>query len=154
MHVISNELIGGLPSAEQLASLTVRLVLAMILGAVIGIQRERSGKPAGIRTHILVALGSTLLVIAPMEFGMDAEGLSRVIQGLITGIGFLGAGAILKLEERREVEGLTTAAGIWMTAAIGLALGLGRLGLALVSTALTWITLAVIGKLERKAKYA
>jgi len=150
MESISNELIGGLPSPEQLATLTIRLVLAMILGSVIGIQRERSGKPAGVRTHILVALGSTSLVIAPMEFGMDSEGLSRVIQGLVTGIGFLGAGAILKLEEKREVEGLTTAAGIWMTAAIGLALGLGRLGLALVSTALTWITLALIGKFEAK----
>ncbi|MGH7824972.1 MAG: MgtC/SapB family protein, partial [Candidatus Binatia bacterium] len=121
---------------------------AMILGAVVGIQRERSGKPAGLRTHMLVALGAALIVIAPIEFGMDSDGLSRVIQGLVTGIGFLGAGAILKLEEKREVEGLTTAAGIWMTAAIGLSLGLGRLGLALVSTILTWITLSLVRKLE------
>jgi putative Mg2+ transporter-C (MgtC) family protein len=150
MDWILEELIGGLPDARQLASLTVRLLIAMAFGAIIGLQRERSGKPAGLRTHMLVSLGAALLVIAPAEFGMDADGLSRVIQGLVTGIGFLGAGAILKLREQREVEGLTTAAGIWMTAAIGLAAGLGRLGLAFVSTIFTWITLSVVRKMEER----
>ncbi|HET8563214.1 MAG TPA: MgtC/SapB family protein, partial [Candidatus Binatia bacterium] len=85
-----------------------------------------------------------------VETGMNSDGISRVIQGLITGIGFIGAGAILKLEEKRAIEGLTTAAGVWMTAAIGVAVGLGRLGLAMVSTLLTWITLSVVGKMEQR----
>lgn len=148
MDWLVEEVIAGLPDASQMASLTVRLVIAMVLGAVIGLQRERTGKPAGLRTHILVSLGATLLIVAPTEFGMDSDGLSRVIQGLVTGIGFIGGGAILKLEEKREVEGLTTAAGIWMTAAIGLAVGLGRLGLAVISTMLTWITLSLLRQLE------
>jgi putative Mg2+ transporter-C (MgtC) family protein len=80
---------------------------------------------------------------------MNSDPLSRVIQGLITGIGFLGAGAILKLEEKRQIEGLTTAAGIWMTAGIGLAVGLGRFGLALVSVALAWFVLAIVQGVER-----
>jgi putative Mg2+ transporter-C (MgtC) family protein len=95
-------------------------------------------------------MGGALFIVAPLEFGMNADGLSRVIQGLVTGIGFLGAGAILKLHEQREIEGLTTAAGIWMTAAIGIAAGLGRWGLALVSTILTWLTLSIIGRIETR----
>jgi putative Mg2+ transporter-C (MgtC) family protein len=79
---------------------------------------------------------------------MNLDGLSRVIQGIVTGIGFIGGGAILKLQEQRVVEGLTTAAGIWMTAAIGIAVGLGRLGLALMGMILTWLTLAIIGRME------
>ena len=79
---------------------------------------------------------------------MSLDGVSRVIQGLATGIGFIGAGAILKLSATREIQGLTTAAGIWMTAAIGVTVGLGALGLALLGTILTWIVLASIGLFE------
>lgn len=79
---------------------------------------------------------------------MSSDGVSRVVQGLATGIGFLGAGAILKLERERAILGLTTSAGIWMTAAIGVAVGLGGLGLALMSTVMAWIVLAVLGRLE------
>jgi putative Mg2+ transporter-C (MgtC) family protein len=150
MNMILEELIGGFPDGHGIARVIIRLVIAMLLGAVVGVQRERTGKPAGVRTHMLVAMGSALFVLAPMEFGMNADGLSRVIQGLVTGIGFLGAGAILKLSEEREIAGLTTAAGIWMTAAIGLAVGLGRLGLAIVSMILTWITLSLVRKLEQR----
>jgi putative Mg2+ transporter-C (MgtC) family protein len=131
-----------------MVSLVTRLLTAMMLGALVGAQRESSGKPAGLRTHMLVAMGGALFVLAPLEAGMELNGISRVIQGIVTGIGFIGAGAILKLQDKREIEGLTTAAGIWMTAAVGIAAGLGRLGLALVSTVLTWITLALIGKIE------
>jgi putative Mg2+ transporter-C (MgtC) family protein len=150
MNIIWEEFFGSWPDAAQMASFTIRLLAAMLLGAVIGLQRERTGKPAGLRTHILVSLGAALFVLAPLESGMDDDALSRVIQGLVTGIGFLGAGAILKLQEKREVEGLTTAAGIWMTAAIGLAVGLGRLGLAVVSTILTWVTLSLLGQMEQR----
>jgi putative Mg2+ transporter-C (MgtC) family protein len=120
----------------------------MIFGAVIGIQRERAGKPAGLRTHMMVALGAAVFIMASGEFGMNADSISRVIQGLVTGIGFLGAGAILKLYDKRAVEGLTTAAGIWMTAALGVAVGLGRFGLALLATLLAWMTLSLVRQME------
>jgi putative Mg2+ transporter-C (MgtC) family protein len=148
MYIILEEVFSGLPDVRQMVSLVTRLLTAMILGALIGAQRERSGKPAGLRTHMLVAMGGALFVLAPLEARMELDGVSRVIQGIVTGIGFIGAGAILKLQDKREIEGLTTAAGIWMTAAVGIAAGLGRLGLALVSTVLTWITLSIIGKIE------
>lgn len=127
----------------------IRLLVAMLLGAIIGFQRERAGKPAGLRTHMLVAMGSALFVLGGSAAGMSMSDLSWVIQGLATGIGFIGAGAILKLREEREIEGLTTAAGIWMTAAAGVAAGLSRIGLAFLSVILTWIVLAMIGRIER-----
>jgi putative Mg2+ transporter-C (MgtC) family protein len=148
MDIILEELVSGLPDKSQLARLVVRLLAAVILGAVIGVQRERTGKAAGVRTHMLVALGAALFVLGPIEFGMNSDSVSRVIQGLVTGIGFLGGGAILKLQEQREIEGLTTAAGIWMTAAVGVAVGLGRLGLGLICVVLAWVILSVIGSIE------
>ena len=150
MNIFLEEIISGLPDVRQMVSLVSRLLTAMILGALVGAQREQFGKPAGLRTHILVAMGAALFVLAPLEAGMELDGISRAIQGIVTGIGFIGAGAILKLQEKREVEGLTTAAGVWMTAAIGIAAGLGRLGLALVSTILTWITLSALQKIEAR----
>lgn len=148
MNVVWEELAAGFPETEAMVRITVRLIVAMIFGAVIGIQRERAGKPAGLRTHMLVALGAAVFVIASGEFGMNPDSISRVIQGLVTGIGFLGAGAILKLYDKRAVEGLTTAAGIWMTAALGVAVGLGRFGLALVATLLAWMTLSLVRQME------
>jgi len=117
----------------------------MLLGAIIGFQRERAGKSAGLRTHMLVAMGSALFVLGGSAAGMAMSDLSRVIQGLATGIGFIGAGAILKRREEPKIEGLTTAAGIWMTAAAGVAAGLGRIGLALLSP---WVILSLVGFIE------
>jgi putative Mg2+ transporter-C (MgtC) family protein len=148
MNILWEELAAGFSGAEAMVRITLRLIVAMAFGAVIGIQRERAGKPAGLRTHMLVASGAAVFVMAGGEFGMNPDSVSRVIQGLITGIGFLGAGAILKLEDKRQVEGLTTAAGIWMTAALGVAVGLGRFGLALVATFLAWMTLSLVQQLE------
>jgi putative Mg2+ transporter-C (MgtC) family protein len=148
MNVLWDELAAGIPDSDSVARITLRLIVAMIFGAVIGIQRERAGKPAGLRTHMLVSSGTAVFVIASEEFGMNPDSVSRVIQGLVTGIGFLGAGAILKIYDKREVEGLTTAAGIWMTAALGVAIGLGRFGLALVATVLAWMTLSLVRQLE------
>jgi putative Mg2+ transporter-C (MgtC) family protein len=148
MDIILEEFLSGLPDLRQTVTLATRMVIAMILGAVIGAQREATGKPAGLRTHMLVAMGGALFVLAPVQSGMDLDGMSRVIQGIVTGIGFIGGGAILKLQEQRAIEGLTTAAGIWITAAVGIAAGLGRWGLAVISTILTWITLSLIGKIE------
>jgi putative Mg2+ transporter-C (MgtC) family protein len=151
LDLILQEIGSGLPDAREAIRVAVRLLAAMLLGALIGIQRERTGKPAGLRTHILVALGAAVLTIAPQELGMSDEAASRVMQGLITGIGFLGAGAILKLHDTREIEGLTTAAGIWMTAAVGMVAGLGRLGLAALSVLLAWFTLSLLARLENRA---
>jgi putative Mg2+ transporter-C (MgtC) family protein len=148
MDIILEEFLSGLPDLRQTATLVTRMVIAMLLGAVIGAQREATGKPAGLRTHMLVAMGGALFVLAPLQSGMDLDGISRVIQGIVTGIGFIGGGAILKLQEQRAIEGLTTAAGIWITAAVGIAVGLGRWGLAVASTILTWVTLSLIGKIE------
>jgi putative Mg2+ transporter-C (MgtC) family protein len=150
MDIVLEELTAGLPDARQLARIIIRLLVAMLLGAIVGVQREQTGKPAGLRTHMLVALGAALFVLAPLEAGMTSDDLSRVIQGLATGIGFIGGGAILKLSEEHEIRGMTTAAGIWMTAAMGVAVGLGRIGMALLSALLTWFILAVVGKIEHR----
>ena len=150
MDILWEELAYGLPDSRQLARVVFRLIAATLLGAIVGIERERAGKPAGLRTHILVCLGTAVFVLAASGVGISGEGLSRVIQGIITGIGFLGAGSILKLSEERNIQGLTTAAGIWMTSAIGVAVGLGSLGLALLGAVLTLIILAVLGPLESR----
>jgi putative Mg2+ transporter-C (MgtC) family protein len=148
MEALLEELVAGLPDPAQAVRVLVRLVAAALFGAVIGLQRERAGKPAGLRTHMLVALGAALFVIAAIESGITQSDLARVIQGIATGIGFIGGGAILKLSEEREITGLTTAAGIWLTAAAGVAAGMGRWGAAALAVALTWIILAVLVRVE------
>jgi putative Mg2+ transporter-C (MgtC) family protein len=150
METLTQELTAGLPDAATFARLTLRLGLAAVLGAIVGSDRERMGKPAGLRTHMLVCMGAALFVIAPSQSGMAIADVSRVIQGLAAGVGFLGGGAILKLSAEREILGITTAATIWMTAALGVAIGLGRTGLALVAVTFTWITLSLVGLVERR----
>jgi putative Mg2+ transporter-C (MgtC) family protein len=150
MDILLEELTRGLPDASRLAQVVIRLTAATLLGALVGLQRERAGKPAGLRTHTLVTLGTTVFVMVCSVTGMSSDGLSRVIQGIVTGIGFIGAGSILKLNEERDIRGLTTSAGIWMTAAIGVAVGLGSLGVALLSTVLTLVILALVGSLEKR----
>ncbi|MGQ3051493.1 MAG: MgtC/SapB family protein [Roseateles sp.] len=132
------------PDAEQLTRILTRLLLAALLGGVLGYERENKGKAAGIRTHMLVAMGAALFVLVPELDGMAVADMSRVIQGIVTGIGFLGAGAIIKHRSEEDVHGLTTAANIWMTAAIGVACGLGREATALISTLLALTVLAVL----------
>ncbi|HEX8852673.1 MAG TPA: MgtC/SapB family protein [Pyrinomonadaceae bacterium] len=150
MDIIWQELTSGLPDAQQLVHVLIRLIAATLLGALVGIQRERAGKPAGLRTHMLVTLGTAVFVLACAGVGMSSDGLSRVIQGIVTGIGFIGAGSILKLSAERDIQGLTTAAGVWMTAAVGVAVGLGSLGVALLSTLFTLIILSFATPLERR----
>ena len=150
MDVLWQELIYGLPDGRHLAIVIIRVIAAVILGGILGIQRERAGKPAGLRTHMIVCLGTAVVVLACLASSMDMSGLSRVVQGIVTGIGFIGAGSILKLSEQREIRGLTTAAGLWMTAAIGVAVGLGSLGVALIGTATTFIVLSLIGAVEAR----
>lgn len=136
--------------AEQFTRLAVRLLVAAILGGVLGLQRERHGKAAGVRTHMLVALGAALFVLVPQQWGMKEEDLSRVIQGVVAGVGFLCAGSILKSDDD-HVRGLTTAAGIWLTAAIGVAAGLGREMTAALSALLALAILSMEGPLRRLA---
>lgn len=143
MDPLWHELTNGFPDRERFVIVLVRMFAAVLLGAVVGIERERAGKPAGLRTHMLVSLGTAVVVIACSDAGMSLDGLSRVIQGIVTGIGFIGAGTILKLNEQREIQGLTTAAGLWMTAAIGVAVGLGILGVALIGTLVTVLILVL-----------
>ena len=150
MDILLNELTSGIPDLAQSLRIVVRILAATAVGGVIGYERERTGKSAGLRTHMLVALGSAIFVLAPLEAGMPIEDLSRVIQGVAAGIGFIGAGAILKLADARVIEGLTTAAGIWLTAALGLAAGLGRFGLAAISTVMAWVILAIVARLETR----
>jgi putative Mg2+ transporter-C (MgtC) family protein len=150
--VVANELAAGIPSWEQWVRASVRIVLAGLLGALVGIQREVWGKPAGLRTHMLVSMGCAVFVFAALESGVSSEAAARVIQGVAAGIGFIGAGAILKLPQEREVEGLTTAAGIWMTAAFGMAVGLGRLGSAITSAVLALVVLEGIGWAEQRVR--
>jgi putative Mg2+ transporter-C (MgtC) family protein len=132
---------------EQITRVLLRLTLAALLGGVLGYERQSQGKAAGIRTHMLVAMGAALFVLVPQQGGMQVADLSRVIQGVVAGVGFLGAGAILKLRDEEQVVGLTTAAGVFMTAAIGVACGLGRESTALLSTLLALLVLAVVPKL-------
>ena len=150
MDAYLTELMAGLPDSQQMARIVVRMLAAALLGALVGIQRERAGKPAGVRTHMLVSMAGALFVITCLEWGMDSADMSRVIQGLVTGIGFIGGGAILKLAQQREVEGLTTAAGLWMTSAVGIAAGLGRLGAAALGVLLTVIILGVVGEVTHR----
>ena len=138
------------PDTEQLTRLLLRLGLAMLLGAAIGYERESRDSSAGLRTHMLVALGTALFILVPLQAGMDAESMSRVIQGLLAGIGFLGAGAVIKQSDSGKVRGLTTAAGIWTTAAIGMTVGLGRETTAVISTVLVILILSVLLRLERR----
>jgi putative Mg2+ transporter-C (MgtC) family protein len=143
MDLLWHELTNGFPNRDRLVVVLLRVFAAVLLGAVVGIERERAGKPAGLRTHMIVSLGTAVVVIACQDIGMSLDGLSRVIQGIVTGIGFIGAGTILKLNEQREIQGLTTAAGLWMTAAIGVAVGLGILGVALIGTLVTVLVLVL-----------
>jgi putative Mg2+ transporter-C (MgtC) family protein len=124
--------------------IVVRLLVAVVLGGVLGWERESVGAPAGLRTHMLVSLGSALFVLIPLQAGMKMEDLSRVLQGVTAGIGFLGAGAILKQRDRNDVRGLTTAASIWLTAALGVAAGMGREATALLSTLFALVILAIL----------
>ncbi|MFJ9989966.1 MgtC/SapB family protein [Pseudomonas putida] len=138
----------------EVTQILVRLLMAAVLGAVLGFEREHKGKSAGVRTHMLVSMGAALFVLAPSMAGADAQALSRVIQGIVAGIGFLGAGTILKGhgQDTHHVKGLTTAAGLWMTAAIGTAAGMGREATALVSTVLALLVLSSMPVLVEKVE--
>ena len=127
-----------------------RVFLAFLLGGVVGFERERMQRPAGLRTHMLVALGAALTLVVAHRMDIPGPDQSRIIQGLVTGVGFLGGGAILKITDERRIRGLTTAAGIWMTASIGIAVGTGKLATAIMATFLTFVVLRLLQLLEAR----
>ena len=157
MELLWQELTNGIPDSRTLWTILIRVIAATLLGAIVGFQRERVGKPAGLRTHTLVSLGTAVVVLACSASGMDMAGESRVIQGVVTGIGFIGAGSILKVSEEKDIRGLTTAAGLWLTAAIGVSCGLGTLGIAVIASILALLVLTlenVAARLRKKPQEA
>ncbi len=129
--------------------LVTRLGLAIIAGTVLGLNRWLHHKSAGIRTHSLVALGAAVaMLLIDTHNGSDAQSHSRVLQGLVTGIGFLGAGVIIRDNSSRRIHGLTTAASIWACALLGAAFGAGQIALGLLALTAILITLLLGGRLE------
>jgi putative Mg2+ transporter-C (MgtC) family protein len=147
LEVISGEF-SDLTDVAGFVRVALRLSVASLLGGILGWDREQAGKAAGLRTHMLVAVGAAMFVLVPQQAGASQADLSRVIQGLAAGIGFLGAGAIIKRKDESHIQGLTTAAGIWMTAAIGVSAGLGREATAIVSTLLALAILTLVPWIE------
>jgi putative Mg2+ transporter-C (MgtC) family protein len=139
----------ALPDAGYLTRITWRLVSAAVLGGLIGVEREWVGKAAGLRTHMTVSLGAAAFILVALEAMPANPDLAPVIQGIATGIGFIGAGTILKRNSAESIQGLTTAATIWLTAAIGAATGAGHGWLAAVCVVTAWVILTIMGAVER-----
>lgn len=140
----------------DLQHIIFRLCIALLSGAIIGIERQLRHKPAGLRTHMLVSLGAAIFTVIPLStagLNPNADALSRVIQGIAAGVGFLGAGEILRQSseesQRPEIHGLTSAAAVWVSAALGIAAGCGLWQLGLIGALLTFLVLTVFKKLER-----
>jgi putative Mg2+ transporter-C (MgtC) family protein len=133
-----------------------RLCFAVLIGAIIGLERQLKNKPAGLRTHMLVSLGSSVFTLITIQTGgveLSADSLSRVVQGIAAGVGFLGAGEILRESSQSskssEIHGLTSAAAIWVSAALGISAGCGLWQLGLMGTILTVIILHIFKRLEK-----
>lgn len=139
------------PDTAQLARVAIRIAIAAALGLLLGAERGAMGKAAGSRTHMLVAIGAALFIVVPAEIGLTEGDLGRVIQGIATGVGFLGAGTILKRTDQQEITGLTTAATIWLTAAIGLAVGAGQIWIAAMCGVCAWIVLSLYAVTDSRA---
>jgi putative Mg2+ transporter-C (MgtC) family protein len=140
----------SLPEFAHFGMVVLRLVAAALLGGLVGAEREWIGKAAGLRTHMLVSLGAALFVLAPQEAGVAEGDRGRIIQGIAAGIGFIGAGTILKRTDREEIQGLTTAASIWLTAAIGVGVAVGPVWLPLAGALCALLILYVLGEVERR----
>jgi putative Mg2+ transporter-C (MgtC) family protein len=155
LDVVFNTLISEFSDMSDLESgvrVSTRLLLAALLGGLLGFERETHGHAAGIRTHMLVSLGAALFVIVALHSDFTEDSLSRVMQGIVAGVGFLCAGTIIKSDSLSQVRGLTTAAGIWFTAAMGMAAGTGHGSVAVLSTLLALFILHVIPHLLERSK--
>jgi putative Mg2+ transporter-C (MgtC) family protein len=137
------------PDVTQVTRIILRLLVAASLGGMLGYEREQQGKSAGVRTHMLVAIGAALFILVPQQAGLSISDAAKVLQGLIAGVGFLGAGSIIVGTKQAEIRGLTTAAGIWVTAAIGVAAGMGRELTAVLSALLALFIFSVVPLLFR-----
>jgi putative Mg2+ transporter-C (MgtC) family protein len=131
----------------EITTIIIRLAISIAIGGVIGIERALEHNPAGLRTIILVCLGSTIFMLIGLELGLAGSELGRIIAGVVTGIGFLGAGAIIRA--RGEVYGLTTAATIWLASGLGLAIGAGYYILAIIACAFVLVVLRILGIVEK-----
>lgn len=142
---------------NDLMGITFRLSMALLVGAIVGLERQIRHKPAGLRTHMLVSFGAALFVLIPLQISTAQEGrdaISRVIQGVAAGIGFLGAGEILheshESSNLAQVRGLTSAAAIWVCAALGVAAGCGLWQMGLIGAALSLLVLSLFKKFEKR----
>ena len=129
--------------------ISLRLGIALLVGAIIGLERETKSKPAGLRTNMLVSFGSALVVLVPIQIGaaeQNLDVLGRAISGVISGVGFIGGGTILR---ESRVKGLTSAAAIWVSAALGITVGCGLWLLGLIGALVTWIILRLLHKWEK-----
>ena len=149
-------------SADDWVHIGFRLILALLVGCIIGLNRQKGGRPAGMRTFMLVSMGAALFVMIPLQAEADSSfattnALSRTIQGVTTGIGFLGAGLILQESPRKsevpKVRGLTTAACVWTAAGLGAAIGCGLWQMGLLGGLLTLITLSGVKRLDRFLRF-
>lgn len=138
----------GLVPWQELARFAASCFVAVVCGLIIGIERESKGKPAGLRTLVLICLGSTLFVEVSVLISAKVGDPGRVAAQIVTGIGFLGAGAIVQKSEQGYVAGLTTAASIWVTAAVGMLVGLNHYVLAISGVSIVVIALRLLGALE------
>lgn len=143
----------GFSTTVSFTDVLVRLVSATVIGAALGLNREIRGKPAGLRTHALVALGTALVTLTGVELAghdgeFDSNSVSRVIQGIVAGIGFLGGGTILKSDSGEHISGLTTAASLWVVACLGIACGVGLWQMSIVAVLLALLVLVVGEPLE------
>jgi putative Mg2+ transporter-C (MgtC) family protein len=151
-HDLLQDVFYGFPEPKHMVRVVVRLAVAGVLGGLLGLERQLDGKRDSVRTYTIVALGAALFTLVGLEGlkpdperGLD---VTRLVQGIATGIGFLGAGTILKLSEQHVITGLTTAAGIWLTAAIGMAVGAGWLWPAMCGVVLAWAILYALHGLD------
>lgn len=138
---------------DEALAISMRLGAAVLVGGLIGLNRDLHRKPAGVRTHALVSLGAALIVIVALPPGSADphryDALSRVVQGVLTGIGFLGAGVILRNPHKQHISGLTTAATIWLTALLGVACGVGLYLPLTIAFAIGALVLLFGGRVER-----
>jgi putative Mg2+ transporter-C (MgtC) family protein len=139
----------SLPTTDYAVRIAARLGVAALVGGLIGFEREWTGKAAGLRTHMTVSLGCATFMLLAIEGGTDASNVSRTIQGIAAGIGFIGAGTILKRHDEEDIKGLTTAAAIWLTAAVGAAAGAGQGWLALIGVLIAFLILSILSPVDR-----
>jgi putative Mg2+ transporter-C (MgtC) family protein len=141
---------------DDALTIAMRLGASVLVGGLIGLNRDLHHKPAGVRTHALVSLGAALVVVVALPPGVDDphryDALSRVVQGVLTGIGFLGAGVILRNPDKQHISGLTTAATVWLTALLGVACGVGRYFPVVIAAVFGALVLMFGGRFERAVR--